>query len=316
MEHLFAPLFDYRPHPSEIRFENTRVDMLLRALNLQHLKNDLIQDLDDLAGMRHLSFESFDRMFSSFPWQLTTKYLWGYAANLKHPSACLGDFEKTHFWTWYQANRERYARLSTSPRSLPFNEPIPPNQVGRPLGMIFVGSVRGGLIIHDGPPQGDGPKIHYERDEVASDGSVVRRSFCVQSYLRWLTAVAKSGWNPDCKTRIPVQIVQRSEPTRPLLFPEAVRIFGASPAAILFGWLWHVAWSSDPQVHGQFRGRLAGEVCVVADRTQLASHTGLSERQIRTGLKDLKKQGLVVKIGDKIRVNPSSLNLLAERLKP
>jgi hypothetical protein len=153
--------------PREIRFERRRVEMLLSKLGLTEDAKELWLDFQRYWGedYRRLTFQSFDRVFPTFPWQLTAKSFYRmspYDSSRQSIMTFFTNFERTLIWEWYSGFREQYKQWSRETAL----EPIPAIERGRPLGMVFpMGGLHGGFIIHNGPAQTLAPRLVYDHQD-------------------------------------------------------------------------------------------------------------------------------------------------------
>lgn len=303
--------------PLQVRYERRRVTMLLKVLGLADQAADLWANYEEVWGERRLTFESFDRLFPTFPWQLVAQsFFWTDPNNpwmtLK---SWLTRFKDTFVWKWYWKHLVHYHAIATGRAVLV--EPIPELQRGRPLGMIFpLQGIRGGVILHNGKgPITNTPVFVFNAVQPGEDeaGKLIPVSarFCVESYTPWLKAVARTGWTPDTPP---------SGPTSPTLIPKERQGFwtepwmmkcckGNGPACAVLAWLCRILLADPPGGYeSRFLGRDQGERCVEAThariKEQLPPH---SERQIRSALCNLRKAKLIITDQTRIRLNTKAL---------
>jgi len=310
MRTLFPPVNTFRgqPSPNEIRYERRRVEMLLRCFGLEKHAAQLWNDSEKHWGPpgRRLGFESFHRVFPTFPWELTAKMFYHmstFDSSLQSMATFFRDFKRTIVWQWYHKLWLNF--LNQDDRS---SNPM------RPLGMIFpMGNVKGGFIIHDGPAQTTGPRLIYDHLYWDQSGRQVRCH--IEPYLSWLRAVSRSGWTPDVPGESVLALRERVEmPTGVNMEPWMVRALGIGPDTLVLAWLYQILTFAPPQFDVPPRiGRYEGHRCVIATQAEIAKKLGLGPRQVRSAFESLRAKGLVGSKPPSIWLNNDRIEDLASR---
>lgn len=230
------------PSPREIHHQATKVHMLLRAFDLCDRENDLRDDFQTNKGERWLTFESFDRIFPTFGWQMASKSFFHTDADnpLISIDRWFTKFEAGLVWSWYCRLREHYQDLCAG--KLLFGQPVPLNQQNRPLAMAFpLKGVRGGLVIHNGPIQSESPLFRHRTVSLQSDGAAFQ-NVAVERYSSWLTALCKKPWTPEPLTD-PINGTLRIKETHIVAVYSLVAqsSFGLSLFVVVEPWSWLLA---------------------------------------------------------------------------
>jgi hypothetical protein len=264
-----------------VRFERQRVQMLAAALGMTGHLPALWDDAQYRSGVPLLQFTSFNRLFPSFPWRLAADVFSGTtaASPLTSVHLWLRHFDRTYVWRAYVKHLDAQRYEAPDDR--------------RPVGMVFPLAVSGGLIIHNGVPQGTGAKICGEEEH---DGTPVR--FWVERYRAWLEGVARSGWTPDEAGGAPEVKPAPPQERRPGAWVEPwmiVACHGVGADTMVLAWLCRLLLpeTPDPCVR-RFVGRWRGRRCVTATHAQVAAALpGLSARQVKEAVASLRRSGLV-----------------------
>jgi hypothetical protein len=294
VESFWAPscFNQHEPHPAQLRFEATRVEMVLRAFRLQDHAAALVRDYKKRWRVPRLTFESFHRFFPTFPFMMEAQSL--YRTGGDSPAMTLGglftSFPEHFIVRRYEALRERYRRFS-DPRTAVLSEPVPPAARGLPLAMPFpCGGVRGGLVLHDrAEPLTTGPKVTLDY----YDEELAHFHMWVEPFGAWLEALAALGWAPDAppaRRRRPRPVVRRGAIVRPWM---AEACGGVGPDTYLLGWLLRILRRGATPYEQTFRVRRPDGVWVAFCQKALAPGLGISPDQLRRALRKLCRRGLV-----------------------
>jgi hypothetical protein len=319
MESYWAPnvLIEGDPHPVQVRYERQRVTTLLKELGLADHAPALWQDFEEKWGVRRLTFESFDHVFPTFPWQLVAQsFYWTDSSNhwmtLK---SWFARFDKTFIWKWYEKYLEYYRNIAT--RRAVLVEYIPHEQHGRPLGMIFpLQGIHGGMILHNGTPMTENPVFvingHGPGEDENGEITCVPMRCYIELYIPWVKAVAKGGWTPDAPlTPSSWPAPEPEERQGAWIDPWMTQCCGGiGPDSLVLAWLCRVFLTDPPGGYERrFLGRDDGRRCVAATHAQIAQELPPhSERQIRTALSNLRKKGL-------IRTNQTCIQLVLKAVE-
>lgn len=319
MSRLMQPTaFFYSPHcPREARFEHTRVEMLLRALGLSGRTRELLNYSKMAWSVSRLTFSLFDEMFPSFSWRLVSKSFYR-VDGLVDPAYSMRwwftDFDKTLIWHWYKIFHRQhlyYSRTRTSRGT-----PVPDSRQIRPLGMIFpLGGIKGGLIIHNGPPQTLSPRFVYDDFQLETEQVDMRCR--VEGFGAWSRAIAQSGWTPAGRDQHHLEPRQRKFAMREGAWvkPWMVGALGIGPDTLVLAWLCRLL-RMKPQLDARrFLRREGGRRCVHITQADLADELGLSQRQVRSGLQSLRRHQLVESRGTNIWLNHTEIERLSEYQK-
>jgi len=209
------------------------------------------------------------------------------------------NFEDTFIWRRYCEVQNRYWAICNRKGVMP-GDPLPPWLHDLPVGMVFnYDGVPGGLILHNGEPLSSGLCMRFDSKLQMSmlEPSIPIRCW-IEPFPHWLVALTKRGWTPKSRPNpIPVESAPQlpgSEKTIPLR-PWAVRALGAGPAAIILSWLDHVL-QADPAINPKataFSSRHKGNPCVAATHADIMHVLRLSEKQVRSAIAHLRKDGYV-----------------------
>lgn len=301
MNWYYSPDYNRAASPSEMNRERTVVKMLLQAFDLSKSVPKLLGDHRKRYGVSRLIFESFDRFYPTFPWQMMSMHL----HHIQEPFVTLKLPSKMQ--ESYAEYREHYDYCRNQGRA----EGIEPGQEHRPLAVLFTAGhvARGGLVVHNGTPQSDGGRL--EDTIVLNDG--VKLRVYVERYTRWLDGVVASGWTP--KTPLPTPDVGGHDVETPPIAPVdrwMIEAAGSDREIIVLATLYGICQT------GTFGGkavewvRREGEVCLLMSHSELAAGLGKHPEYVRRGLRTLKKKGLVWTKGNAIRLTEKAEELASE----
>jgi hypothetical protein len=259
-------------HPRQARFEGDRVKSVLQAFKLTHCIPGLLHQYHAAWGERRLAFSSFNQSFPTFPILLAARYR-PCSAETCRPAALFRAFAQTFLLSDYLLlllRSEEEAR-------------------GRPVGLVVaLGGIRGGMLVHNGDFATRGTRMFHL---VANDAPPHRVT--VEPFLTVLEFLAGGGWRPD---RPPPKLLPTHGPQvdRSLAVHSwMVRRLGPGPASVILGWLWAVLHSSSGYHRLYICRSDDGQCCVSATQEQIATATGLSQRQVKRGLDSLRREGLI-----------------------
>ena len=260
------------PSPSQVRFEDERVKMVVNRFRLHKRLYDLLGDSQARHGMRRLTFESFDHLFPTFPIKLEARYR-GRVGETCSPVDMFRKFDAVFLHQYYL---EFFGRHSASSDD-------------RPAGLLVpFDGLRGGLIVHNGEFATRTTKMVHA---IAND--VPPHFVTVEPFGGLLKYMAAGGWSPNAPTPA-LAAKQESQVSRALTIePGMIERLGTSPALVVLAWLLKI-FNSPSGYHRHFVRRLSdNEHCVAATQEQIASETGLSERQVKRGMEHLRREGLI-----------------------
>ncbi len=312
MQSLWAPTVfsDTPPHPAQLRFEESRVKMVLKKFHLTHRLHDLINDYDSRWGVKRVTFESFMRFFPTFPVMLDAQSFFDTTAtnNWMKFSGLFDNFQDTFVFKRYQLLLSRYRRFS-NPETAIMVEPVPSTLCRLPLAMVFpCDGIQGGLIMHNAPePLSGHMKLRFD------DYDEERRPFrvWVEKFEYWLEVLTRHGWTPDSA---PVQRkVKRQHPCRrrgAVLRPWMAEVCGpVGPDTYLLAWLWRM-FRKKANLQELFQRTLDKDgMWVTFSYKQLATGIGISEPQMKRAVKSLRERGFVETKKRSIRGGPPQTNI-------
>jgi hypothetical protein len=261
------------PHRHQLAFEERCVHRVLKTFGLM----DLVWQMRHHYKLKwneraRLAFETFHAFFPAFPILLGARSFYGMEAWCG-PAELFRKFEDL---VLAEAYLETYERGRQEAK-------------GRPVGLVcsFHG-YRGGMVLHNGTFDTRGTKLVHDLR-----GDVPPHRLVLEPFVGLLRHLAAGGWTPqaDYHTNCPTQ-GPRVRPAVPVL-PWMVRGLGTGPAALVLAWLLGVLRSPSGYQRLHVHRDADGRRWVAASRVEMAEATGLSQRQVKDGMKALRGAGLV-----------------------
>ncbi len=296
MESYWAPTVfnEKQPNPRQLLFEEKRVKMVLKAFHLEKRLFDLINDYDLRWGVKRVTFESFMRLFPTFPVMLDAQSFYGTTANNRWMklSALFDNFQGTFIYERYQLLLDRYRRFS-NPENKTFVETVPPTLRGLPLAMAFpCDDIRGGLIIHNAPePLSSGLKFLVE----CPDDEGRPQRLWVEKFADWLDVLARRGWTPA--SPVVRHKLKRKHPISgrgAVMRPWMIQICGGPGAdTYLLAWLWRMFRPKANLYEIRLRHFDEDGLWVAFSQKRLAPNIGISEPQMKRAIKSLRNRGFI-----------------------
>ena len=269
-------LSEDQPSPWQMRFEDERVRWVLEEFGLLGHLRPLNEDCHARETRRRLTFQSFHALFPTFPVLLSARCR-GRVAEGCPPARMFRRFDDVFLMQYYL---EAYDRSHEEAR-------------GRPVGLVVpFDGYRGGMVVHDGDFGTRSTKMtHPVPDDVPP------HRVTVESFPALVRHLARGGWTP--RSPLPESPPANGpELTKEMpVTPWMVRKLGTNASLIVLGWLRKTLLSESGYDRLLVRRLADGERCVKATQEEIASETGLSARQVKRGLEDLRSEGLVAPVG-------------------
>lgn len=288
----------------QMRFEEERVKIVLKAFKLRSHLQDLLNDCEDLWGDRRLTFDCLNRCFPTFPILLAAR-CHSHMDKACRPAALFRSFEDTFLF-------ESYLEIFTSAQG---------ERGGRPIGMIVpFDGYRGGMIVHNA---NDAKASHYcgcdtRRLRMIYDvpGDAAPYRLTVEPFLHFIKYIARGSWSPTeifADAGSDAELSEQPQVTRAMpIFPWMTEKAGTGPALVVLAWLLKVLHSRSGYDRLFVHRASEHERCVVATHEQIAAETRLSLRKVKRGLEALRRKGLVI---SRRRQNGSSFLITSEVLE-
>jgi hypothetical protein len=240
------------------RFEDGRVRMLLRHLNLAHLKPILLSRHKEKYGDYRLTFDELHAVCPDLPVRFTAVSTLGVTDSFQ-ASMLLR-------WQAYQYFEQVYEVGAAS---------FPDSRVGVVMG--FPG-LRGGAVIHAQPWRTNQTTLSLDR------GVVGRSTLKVEPYIGFLKYLAGQPWQDD-------ELLPSFQPTI-CMTATHVRELGSGPAVIVWGALLSLLTTTERE--GFVRKRLSTSAVGLSMGRPFLSHcTGLSFDAIKRGVRTLVERNYV-----------------------
>src|SRR5947209_10295558 len=205
-----------QPTPWQARFEDERVKMILKEFRLLGHLPHLLADCQRHHNARRLTFESFYRLFPTFPVLLAARCRSRVAEHCG-PVTLFWSFEDVFLYRYYL---EVFARHQEEAR-------------GRPVGMVVpFGGYRGGLVVHNGAFGTRAVKMTYD---VADD--VPPHRVTVEPFAGLLRYLARGEWTPDSPDLAWPPTQAEQVPRDMPITPRMVERLGPGPALVVLAWL-------------------------------------------------------------------------------
>lgn len=300
MQSFWAPTFfaTTKAGPQQRRFERDSVRRVLRTFGLSEHEAGMVAEYKKLWGEAWLTFEGFFRQFQTFPIILEAHSFFRTTAkeSFMTLSSWLTRFENTFIWDRYCVLFNRYRAICEG-RAL--CDLLPPSLHGLPMGMVFnYDGFPGGLIVHNGEPLTKRLCLRFDcKIKLLPKGPTESIRCWIEPFCDWLAALAERGWSPKQPKPLAVESalpLPEREKANPLL-PWAVRALGAGPDSALLSWLFHVL-RADPNTHPKaaaFCTHWKGRKCVAASQADIGFVLRLSEKQVKSAVARLRKEGFV-----------------------
>lgn len=257
--------------PRDLRYEESRVDMVLKAFRLGDHRRSLLQAGRQRYGRPRLTFEVFLERFPTFPIRLSAKYL-GRMAERCEPADLLRRADRTPV---FDPVRTAFAAAGAADDPRPVGVAVP-----------FAG-LKGGAMVHTAILATGGNRLIV----VSPDGQPPERAV-IEPFRGFLAALARGEWTPDAAPKVVRRIAPPAVPSGEL-HPWMVRLAGTGPGLVV--WAWVVTRLSLPTATGDPFVRRVGEAerAVAATYGEIAAATGLADEQVKRGLRSLRAAGLV-----------------------
>lgn len=277
--HLFADNPTDQLSPSQMRFEDERVRMVLEEFKLLGHLRDLNSDCYYRENSRRLTFLSFHKLFPKFPIILSARYR-GRVAERCSPVKLFRRFDEVFLMPDYL---EAYARFEAEAQ-------------GRPIGLVVpFDSYRGGMIVHNG---NYGTRTTKMTHPIPDD--VPPHRVTLEPFQTLIQHLVRGQWTPESPLSVTGDLNKSELSPDMLVTPWMVENLGKS-SLIVLGWLRKILLSDCSYDRLHVRRLSKTERCVKAPQKEIAAATGLGQRLVRRGLEELVEKGLVLLVGKTTR---------------
>ncbi|WP_439627000.1 hypothetical protein [Gemmata sp.] len=259
------------PTLAQHHFEEGRVKMVLDAFGLADKKWDLLDAHEQEFGSRRLTFAGFRQLFPTFPVVLDARHVGGLVDAVERRDL----FRRPGKVFMTDLYLEAYATHA--------------DEAGdRPVALVLpFGRLRGGVVLHDGAFRSGSDWYTYG----LADGPPHR--VVVEPFARLLSHLSGGDWSPGSEVPVALPVAQPRPPLAAAVQPWMVRRLGTGPA-IALGWLYAVLASDAPRDRSWVRRSAGGGRYVAASQEEIASETGLSRDQVKSGMRRLRQEGLII----------------------
>lgn len=265
---------DDRIFNREARFEAERVDCVIKACRMDSYRDSLYQLSAQKIGVRILKFEFFYDLFPTFPVRLMARYDRRLCTG--RPGAFYRALAGGSAWKAYQETRDDFDRSDKSAAK----------HDTRPIGLIVpMDRYPGGFVLHDAVTPAGGARWTAE----IVGGPPHRLTF--EPFQRFLKYLAASQWTPDDHSDGVVCTVSRWN--SPATFQEVLSDLRLEPRLLVLCWIARLLRSSESSERCFVHRLDVNTRCVVGGDEAVANAIGLSPRQVRRALTDLRSQGLI-----------------------
>lgn len=263
-----------RAYDRQTRFEAERVDMVLDTFRLVAQRNDLFAREHARSGERRLTFTAFAERFPTFPVRFVARYM----TRTTHvsPARLFRLLDGGPLFRFFLNEREpRHGDAHGRPDA-------PAD--ARPVGVVVpLDGYPGGFILHDADLDTGG--VRWTGD--FAPGPPHRVTF--EPFGQFLRGLSRSGWTTKCAE----EQARINAYTPPPEWPNSLDALPAVPAFKVLVWLIKVLRSAEARDR-RFVCRLDAETRgMVGSDEEIGRVTGLSARQVRRALGELRSSGLV-----------------------